>query len=190
MFNHTYFVIEAMKKMIAGFGLLIFIIGNGAASDVSPGDAKAIYETAAENAASEYRHAHAKCDELQGNAQDVCIAEAKAIQTRTKGQAEAQYKNTAKARIKARTDLANAEFIVASTRCEIKIVKDKDNCIKEAKAVKAAALVEAKMDRKMPEGQAIAAIESQDTAMKVSNDKCSLLSGGGKEKCLAPIDGK
>lgn len=145
-----------MRELAAHLVLGTFLIGSTAISAAAPDDAKAAYEAAAENAASEYRNAHAKCDELNGNAQDVCIAQAKAAQTRAKGEAEAQYKNTAKARIKARTDLANAEYVVAEAKCGSKIGKDKDNCIKEAKAIKAAAIADAKLDRKMSEAHTAA----------------------------------
>jgi hypothetical protein len=158
-----------MRKLIASLALGSCLIGSAAISGAVSDDAKAIYEAAAEHAASEFRDAHVKCDALNGNAQDVCIAEAKARQTRAKGEAEAHYKNTAKARIKARTDLAHAEYVVAEVRCGSKAGKDKDICIKEAKATRTAAIAEAKVDKKVNAEYSAARVD-RETAITIAGE--------------------
>lgn len=178
-----------MIKLIASLALGSCLIGSAAISGAASDDAKAIYEAAAEHAASEFRDAHVKCDALNGNAQDVCIAEAKARQTHAKGEAEAHYKNTAKARIKAHTDLVHAEYVVAEVRCGSKAGKDKDICIKEAKATRAAAIAEAKVDKKV-NAEYSAARFDRETAIKIAGEKCGASSDAGKERCLGTPDGK
>jgi hypothetical protein len=135
-------------------------------------EAKDAYYAAADKAAADYRDARLKCDVLNGNAQDVCVEQAKAAQTRAKGEAEALYLNTRKARQKARTDIANADFAVAKAMCGSKTGKDKDACIKQANAVQEHALADAKADR------------------KVSLEKCEATDGASKDKCVATVKSK
>jgi hyperosmotically inducible protein len=118
-----------------------------AAADSDQG--KAAYYAAADQAAADFRDAHAKCDLLQGNEQLVCIEEAKLAQTRAKGTAEAHYRNTPQARQKASIDIANAEYGVAKARCEAKDGSDKEACIRLANALRSFAIAEAKSGRKI-----------------------------------------
>src|SRR4029077_14485124 len=82
-----------LKRALAVcIGALAFAGASQAAGD------KAAYESAKASAKSTYEAARAKCDVLKDNAQDICVAQAKAARTRTDEQAEAAYKDTPKAR--------------------------------------------------------------------------------------------
>ena len=56
-------------------------------------------------------------DSLSGNPKDVCVAEAKAAEKKTIAEAEAQYKNTDKARADAKIAAAEADYDVAKAKC-------------------------------------------------------------------------
>ena len=139
---------KCMRGLIWGFAAAGFAAAPSAFSD----EGKAAYYAAADKAAADYRDAHAACEALgEGNAQIVCIEEAKLAQTRTKGTAEAQYRNTAQARQKAATDIANAEYAVAKARCESTEDNDKSACVRYANALRSAAIATAKDHQKTTE---------------------------------------
>ena len=104
---------------------------------------------------AEYATAKEKCDDLAGNAQDVCVKEAKAAHTSAKADAETQKTTatenktvkdkSAKARgeadeeiLEARQDAAadkrNADYKVAVEKCDALAGTTKDVCMDNAKA--------------------------------------------------------
>lgn len=104
---------------------------------------------------AEYATAKEKCDDLAGNAQDVCVKEAKAAHTSAKADAEThkttatENKNvkdkSAKARGEANeeirdarqdgaADKRNAEYKVAVEKCDALSGNTKDVCMDNAKA--------------------------------------------------------
>ena len=107
------------------------------------------YSAAKNRASADYKAAKAECDRLSGNPKDVCIAEAKAAEKKLKAEAEAQYKNTDKARRDARIDAAEADYNVAKAKCGARTGNDKDVCIREAKAVQTKAIADAKATQKI-----------------------------------------
>jgi len=133
-----------MKKILtlicAGFISLHFTIAAYAADDV----AKANYKAARENAVVTYNAARAQCDALSGKPKDICIAEAKADEKRSKANAEAQYKNTPEAKMKARIEIAEADYEVAKEKCNAQMGSAKSACVKQAKAAYANAKIDAK----------------------------------------------
>lgn len=133
-----------MNKLLWGFMLGLAVIGYAVAAQAGSDEAKAVYYAAADKAAADYRDAHAQCETLIGNAQTICIEEAKLAQTRAKGTAEAEYKNTAEARLKASTDIANAEYAVAKAKCESMEGMEKNTCLRQANALKIVTIFEAK----------------------------------------------
>lgn len=91
-----------------------------------------------------YEVAKEKCDDLAGNAKDVCVKEAKA--THVKGKADAKVdrvaaeeshtasQNTANARADAAQDKRNADYKVAVEKCDSLAGGAKDACKHDAKA--------------------------------------------------------
>ncbi|MBK7333862.1 MAG: hypothetical protein IPI87_16645 [Betaproteobacteria bacterium] len=74
---------------------------------------KEAYATAKKNADTQYRSDKAACASLSGNARDICTEEAKGKASIAKADAEAGFKNTAKARENARVARAQAGYDVA-----------------------------------------------------------------------------
>lgn len=153
-------------------------------------EAKAAYTAAKDAAAAQFKADRVKCDSLAGNPKDVCVAEAKAAEKRTKAEAESNYKGTEKARAAARKDIANANYDVAKTKCDNMKGNDKDVCMAEAKSAKVAAVEDAAADRKIAEVRKDAADDKMDAEYKVAKEKCEALGGAAKDGCMKQVKAK
>ena len=124
--------------VLAAAGLAL--TGAAAAAPISKDQYKA------ENARIEaaYKADKDACAGKNGNAKDVCIERAKAKEKVAKAENEAAYKDTEKARYDARIAKAEADYSVASEKCDDLSGNQKDACVKEAKAAEARAKADAK----------------------------------------------
>lgn len=116
--------------------------------------AKNHYDAHVAQAEAEYAVAKEKCDDRAGNAKDVCIKEAKALETRAKANAEARMKvanadkkagkETSDANVKAKdkkqdarqeasADKRDANYAVAKEKCDNYAGDAKVNCVNQAK---------------------------------------------------------
>ena len=121
---------------------------------------------------------------MNGNAKDICVAEAKEARTKTEAQAEAAYKDTPKARANAIEDVAEAHYKVARERCDDRTGNDKDVCVKVAKAERTRAKADAKASVKAAEARSEAAKDKRDADYKVAAEKCNAMSGDAKSACV------
>ena len=117
--------------------------------------AKNRYNALIAKAEADYAVANEKCDEKTGNNKDICVKEAKAVETRVKADAEAQMKTSAankaageksgeagmkakeegtEARQEAATEKRDANYAVAKEKCDSLAGDAKDRCVDEAKA--------------------------------------------------------
>lgn len=140
-----------MKKILASFLFSAATIGFASAAIGAISEAKATYLAAEKSASDNYKMARQKCDALTGNPKNVCIEEAKAAEKRSKADAEAEYKNTAEARMKARIAGIDADYALARARCGVIADSGKEACIKEAKAIQAKATAELKLNKELGE---------------------------------------
>lgn len=102
------------------------------------------YKASVAKAEADYAVAIQKCDEKSGNDKDVCVKEAKAVETRIKADAEAQMKTSeannmagekaSEARQEAATDKRDANYGVTREKCDSLMGEDKTRCVDEAKA--------------------------------------------------------
>jgi len=82
---------------------------------------------------SEYKAAKEKCDTMQGNQKDICVAEAKAHEKVAKAENDAKHaKDPSKEQAKVQRVRADAEYDVAKQRCQEMNGNEKDVCMKEA----------------------------------------------------------
>lgn len=116
---------------------------------------KSRYEAHVAKAEADYAVANEKCDDLAGNAKDVCVKEAKAAKIAAKADAKAQMKtsdaiatarkDSAESRSKANEQATeahkdatafkiDADYKVAKEKCDGLAGNAKDVCVKEAKA--------------------------------------------------------
>ena len=90
-------------------------------------------DAAIARADADYSVAREKCDDLAGNPKDVCVKEAKAMQTKAKADAKANAK-VSEVRKDASENTRDANFEVAKQRCDALAGDAKTRCIDEAKA--------------------------------------------------------
>ena len=116
---------------------------------------KTRYQARVAKAEADYAVAKERCDDLAGNAKDVCVKEAKAAETAAKADANAQMKTSdanataneksadarskannqaADARKDAAADKLDAEYGVAKEKCDTYAGGAKDHCLDQAKA--------------------------------------------------------
>lgn len=115
---------EAKAKARVGLAELEY------AYTAKPRDQAKIVEVRAEAA---YAVAKERCDDQTGNAKDVCVKQAKATQDKAKADATLNQKVSA-ARKDANEDKREADYKVATQRCDAMAGAPKDACVAEAKA--------------------------------------------------------
>ena len=84
-------------------------------------------------AESAYAVAKEKCDDQAGNAKDVCVKEAKAVEVKALADAKLG-KKIGEARKEAADDKRNADYKVAAEKCDAMVGDAKASCIAAAKA--------------------------------------------------------
>jgi hypothetical protein len=100
------------------------------------------------NIESEYKSAMAACDSFAGNANDICVAEAKGKKNVSKAELKNDYKPSNKSQYGLRIAKADAEYSVAAEKCDDKVGNVKDVCLKEARAVQIHQITDAKVKAK------------------------------------------
>lgn len=155
----------------------------GTAPALAAGDKKT-YETTKSLAKETYTGAVKACDPLDGNAKDVCIADAKAARVRSEAEAEAAYKGTPKAREDAARDIAEANYKAAKERCDDLKGNAEEVCEKEAKAALTRARADAKANRKSVSARDDATKDKMKADYEVAKQKCDALSGDAKDACM------
>ena len=84
-------------------------------------------------AESAYAVAKEKCDDLAGNAKDVCVKEAKAVEVKALADAK-MGKQIGEAKKDAAEDKRNADYKVAAEKCDALAGDAKASCVASAKA--------------------------------------------------------
>jgi hypothetical protein len=165
------------------------------------------YKAAKTKIGAEYKTEKAACGSLSGNANDICVAEAKGKEKVARADLEAAYKPTQKTYYKARVAKAEADYAVAREKCDDQAGNVKDVCVKEAKAAETAAKADATVKRKTSDANAVAseksadargeansesadarkdaAAEKLDANYAVAKEKCDAYAGSAKDNCLS-----
>jgi hypothetical protein len=90
-------------------------------------------KTRVARAESTYAVAKEKCDDLAGNAKDVCVKEAKAVEVKALADAKL-VKTVGTARTEAATDINDANYKVALEKCDAMAGDAKSACVAAAKS--------------------------------------------------------
>jgi len=145
--------------------------------------------------------AKARCASLSGNANDICMAEAKGkekvaiAEFEASGAARRGYQPTSEARYQVRVVRAEADYAVAKERCDDRAGNAKDVCMREAKSAEIAAKADAKAQmrtsdanvdasEKAAKARKEAAAAKLEAEYKVAKEKCDALAGDAKDACL------
>lgn len=164
-----------------------------AAANAADAAAKDRYEAAEKSAEADYKAAAARCDDLKDNAKKICVDTAKGNEKVAKANAEADYKQTPKARYDAAITKADADYSVAKLRCDDKKGNDKDVCVKDAEAAKTKAYGDAKVMRTSRESSRKDTVEARQDAnadankaqYKAAVERCDSMTGDSKDACVA-----
>jgi hypothetical protein len=116
--------------------LIAAALALGTASFVQAADKadRKVHNADEERIESEYKAAKEKCDALQGNQKDICVAEAKGKEKVAKAENDAKNaKDQTRAQARVERVKADAAYDVAKQRCQESKGNEKDVCMKEAK---------------------------------------------------------
>ena len=179
-----------MKKLMTYFLLGLASFSFAHLAPAATEQEKDTYKQAKRDADSTYKAAREKCNELSGNPKDVCIAEAKAAESRSKADAEAKYKNSSKAYLEARIAGVDADFAVAKEKCSAKSGNEKNLCLEEARAAHTKAIVDAKSKKEIRDLKSEASEDKREADYKVELEKCERMGGSTKDSCIAAAKAK
>jgi len=174
------------KTMIAATIALAFGLPIASAQAMSDGD----YRGQKERISAEYRAAQQKCNNLSGNAREVCEAQAKGTENVAKAELDARRDNyTTEARHDVRIAKAEATHAVATEKCDDLAGNAKDVCVKDARAALTRAKADANADRKASvtahssRGKVATVTRSADYDAAV--ERCDTSAGETKSRCVA-----
>jgi hypothetical protein len=125
-----------------------------AAATAQAGDNSAALEL--QRIDAEFDAARERCDDLAGQAKDVCLAEARAERRIRKVEVAARVQGTSKARYDAQIARAEAAFGVAKERCGVRAGEERAACIADARAGEERAKEEARRERREAEAREVA----------------------------------
>jgi hypothetical protein len=130
--NHTCQALSIVAALFAGSASL--------AASMSHAE----YAAKKDQISAEYKAEKAACDKLEGNNKDVCVEKAKGKEKIAKAELEFNYTGKQADSMKIAVAKADADYDVAKEMCDDKKGNDKDLCVKDAKAMHAKAVAEAK----------------------------------------------
>lgn len=151
---------------------------------------KAEMKTDKDRISADYKADKAACAPMKGNAKDICMEEAKGKEAVAK--AELRYASSSKPadQTKVLYAKADATYGVAKEKCDDLSGNAKDVCVKEAKAVKAKARADAKMNKQVGEAKRDDVQAKRDADYKVAVEKCDAMAGDAKASCVASAKAK
>ena len=133
-------------------GAIALAIGAGAYG-ATP-QARADYKATMKQATADYNAARAHCRTLSGHPRSVCIAEAKATLKKAEANAEAVYRDSARARLDAELNGARADYSVDKAKCGDRSGAARKSCIAEARARQSETITRAVKTNKAAAAQA------------------------------------
>ena len=151
---------------------------------------KADYKASKSTISVNYSTDKKACASLAGNLKDICVEEAKAKKNIAYAELEYGYTGKASDQNKVSTTKAKAAYAVAKEKCDDQAGNAKSVCVKEAKAVEAKALADAKMGKKISEVKKDGAQDKIDADYQVAAQKCDALAGDAKASCMTAAKAK
>ena len=146
---------------------------------------KANYQAEKERISAEYKADKVACSSRSGNANDICVEQAKGKEKLALAQLEYAYTGKAEDQNKIMKTKAEVDYAVAKEKCDDLAGNAKDVCVKEAQAAETKALADAKLDKKVGEARTEAVDDKRDAEYKVAAEKCDTLAGDAKASCMS-----
>ena len=164
------------------------------------------YKAAVDRISAEYAAGEKTCDSLAGNAKDVCMAQIKGRERIANAELDARQEPTREKKRDALVVKADAEYAVASEKCDALAGNAKDVCMKEAKAAEVRAKTDADAQYKISNANETAAEKTDEASAEarketaeagdeaaadrreanydVAKGKCDALAGEAKDACV------
>jgi len=147
---------------------------------------------------ADYKAAIAHCKSMNGNAKDVCEKEAKGHEKVALADLDYKKDATESNRYKVAKARADADYDVATEKCDDQSGNAKDVCKKDAKAAHVKAIEAAKVSEVRNEPNSNSAAKAADVSearkdadrkvreaeYKAAAERCDALSGDAKDKCV------
>lgn len=145
------------------------------------------YEAKITRIETDYAAARKLCDPLDDKEKNICIAEAKAEEKRSKADARAAEKDTPAAKTEALIDHADADLEVAKAKCGLLNGNPQDICVKRAEAEHAQSVSVAKANQKVREAHEDALDQISEADYELELTRCNVLSGDEKDSCISNV---
>ena len=172
---------QASTRVLIGVcAIAMFNVANAEQSG-----AKSAYEAQVKRASADYEVAKARCDQLSGNAKDICTAKAESDEDARKAAAAANYQPSVKNVVNERVTAADGEYEVAKQRCDERTGNEKDICRKEADAAHTRVVAAAEADGKAAEARIDAVEKSRAADYDAAKERCDSFAGDRKDACVA-----
>lgn len=156
---------------------------------------KETYKAQKQRIEAEYDAAQARCKSHKGVARDVCSEQARGSRDVAVAELEMQAKPTPENDEKLRMARADAVYAVSLERCEPLDRRAREVCRKDARAVHAAARVEAKIQKeaaavhlkadRVARDRGNVDQRQVDAQYAAAQERCAMLPPEGRDNCLA-----
>ena len=151
---------------------------------------RADYSAAKTRISSEYKADKAMCQQLAGNAKDICIEEGKAKEKVAKADLSFNYSGKAADKVKVSTVKADTAYSVAKEKCDDLAGVPKTTCRTEAKAIHTKTIADIKMGKEISAAKTDDAQTKLDADYKVATQNCAALADEAKSSCVASAKAK
>lgn len=142
------------------------------------------YKAAKARISAEYKVDKTACATLRHNAKEICLEQAEGKRKAARAELEYGQSGTPADDARVQQVKAGAEYEIAKQKCADLAGNARDVCLKEARAIKTKAAVDAKTTQKVVELMQDAAQKKRDADFSVTVEKCDALAGDAKASCV------
>ena len=159
----------------------MLVMGSAHAANLSKG----VYAGAKDDIKAAYKAEREACNNLSGNAKDVCVETAKGRENVAMARLEFHYTGKLGDEAKMYKAQYQAEYDIAKEKCDDLGGQQKDVCTREAKSTRDKAESDLKLAKKVANAADTAVSEHLKADMKLAREKCDTLAGDAKDICMA-----
>lgn len=173
-----------LRAALAAASLLMFPLAQAA------GPSSADYNAGKTRIQADLASDKSRCATLAGNANDICVEQAKGKAAVALAELEFAYSGKPADQNRILIVRAESAYAVAREKCDDLAGNVKDVCVEQAKADESKALAEAKLGKQIVKATTEATVEMLEADYKVAAEKCDMLAGQAKTDCVASAKAK
>lgn len=177
-----------MKTFPLIFAVVLGCIASSAVLSVT----KLEHTTQKDMIAGVYKVSRDKCNSLKSNAKDICVSEAKGVQSIAKTELESVYEPSARHTERVAMAKGDAAYDIAKERCDDSQGNAKSVCRADAKAIHVKAQDEARVMRVKAEADKVSAgarkmanKDENEANFKAATARCGSMMGASKDVCIS-----